>query len=223
MKLLIKNAAKIMMFLLATIIITGGATSCKSKKKLAREKAAAEYATKVEQSKKDLTAMLNGTTTWTLDEQDARLNTIKSYNIDDAEVIDLISKVETKISLDRAEEQRKSEEDRLRREEEERIENAKSKYQTIDNLLSNIALSQSVETANNQIETVLNEFATPDVPVLIIISNAGGFNDYDRPTTISKFLNYLKDKQQYNYKVDIVKRDTLGKIIELELIKKVNK
>jgi len=220
MKLLIKNAAKIMMFLLATIIITGGATSCKSKKKLAREKAAAEYATKVEQSKKDLTAMLNGTTTWTLDEQDARLNTIKSYNIDDAEVIDLISKVETKISLDRAEEQRKSEEDRLRREEEERIENAKSKYQTIDNLLSNIALSQSVETANNQIETVLNEFATPDVPVLIIISNAGGFNDYDRPTTISKFLNYLKDKQQYNYKVDMVKRDTLGKIIELELIKK---
>ena len=208
------------MLLLTIIIITGGATSCKSKKKLAREKAAAEYATKVEQSKKDLTAMLNGTTTWTLDEQDARLNTIKSYNIDDDEVIDLISKVETKISLDRAEEQRKSEEDKLRREEEERKKNAESKYQSIDNQLSGIALSQSIEVANNQIETVLNEFSTPDVPVLIIISNAGGFNDYDRPTTISKFLNYLKDKQQYNYKVYMVKRDALGKIIELELIKK---
>ncbi len=220
MKLLIKNAAKIMMLFLLTIIIAGGATSCKSKKKLAREKAAAEYATKVEQSKKDLTAMLNGTTTWTLDEQDARLNTIKSYNIDDAEVIDLISKVETKISLDRAEEQRKSEEERLRREEEERKKSAESKYQTIDNQLNSIATSSGTEVANNHIETVLNEFATPDVPVLIIISNAGGFNDYDRPTTISKFLNYLKDKQQYNYKVDMVKRDALGKIIELELIKK---
>jgi hypothetical protein len=220
MKLLIKNAAKIMMFLLATLVITGGATSCKSKKKLAREKAAAEYTMKVEQSKKDLTAMLNGTTTWTLDEQDTRLNTIKSYNIDDAEVIDLISKVETKISKDRAEEERKAEEERLRLEEENRIKNTESKYQTIDNKLNTIAISSSTEAANNQIKTILTEFATPDVPVLIIISNAGGFNDYDRPTTISKFLNYLKDKQQYNYKVDMVKRDTLGKIIELELIKK---
>ncbi len=220
MKLEIKNAAKIMMFFLATIIIMGGASSCKSKKKIAREKAAAEYTTKVDQSKKDLTAMLNGTTSWTLDEQDARLNTIKSYNIDDTDVVDLISKVEAKLSMDRAEEQRKNEEDRLRKEEEERIKAAASKYQSVDNKLNAVALARNVDIANNQIDIALSDFATPDVPVLIIISKAGGFNDYDRPTTISKFLNYLKDKQQYNYKVEMVKRDGLGKITELELIKK---
>ncbi len=220
MKLMIKNAAKIMMFLLAAIIISGGATSCKSKKKLAREKAAAEYTAKVEQSKKDLTAMLNGTTTWTLDEQDARLNAIKSYNIDNEEVIGLVTKVETKLSMDRAEEIRQAEEEKLRMEEEERAKAAATKYEVIDNQLSAIALSQNVDDANSQISITLNEFATADVPVLIIISKAGGFNDYDRPTTISKFLNYLKDKQQYNYKVDMVKRDGLGKITELELIKK---
>ena len=220
MKLMIKNAAKITMFLLAAIIISGGATSCKSKKKIAHEKAASEYTTKVEQSKKDLTAMLNGTTTWTLDEQDARLNAIKSYNIDNEEVVGLVTKVETKLSMERAEEIRRAEEEKLRIEEEERAKATASKYEVIDNQLSAIASSQNVDDANSQISITLNEFATADVPVLIIISNAGGFNDYDRPTTISKFLNYLKDKQQYNYKVDMVKRDGLGKITELELIKK---
>ena len=66
----------------------------------------------------------------------------------------------------------------------------------------------------------MDQFASPDVPVLIIISQSGGFNDYDRPTTISKFLHYLKDKQQYKYQVESLKKDTLGKITELELIKK---
>lgn len=220
MKLLVKNAAKIMMFILAAIIITGGATSCKSKKKLAREKVAAEYAMKVDQAKKDLTAMLNGTTNWSLDEQDKRLDVIKSYNIDDAGVVDLTSKVESKLSMDRAEAERQAEEERLRHEEEERRKTAASKYQKIDNQLDAIATARSVDVANDKINMALQQFATPDIPVLIIISKAGGFNDYDRPTTISKFLNYLKDKRQYQYKVESVKRDGLGKITELELIKK---
>ena len=208
------------MFTLALAIITSGTTSCKSKKKLAREKAAAEYAMKVEQSKKDLTAMLNGTTSWSLDDQDKRLNVIKSYNIDDPEVVDLISKVGSKLSMDRAEVERQAEEDRLKLEEEERAKAAASKYQKIDNQLITIANATSIDNANEQINMILQKFATPDIPVLIIISNTGGFNDYDRPTTISMFLNYLKDKKQYPYKVDAVKRDGLGKITELELIKK---
>ncbi len=218
MSVIIKNTTKIMMFLLAALIITGGATSCKSKKKLAREKAAAEYAMKVDQAKKDLTAMLNGTTSWSLDEQDKRLNVIKSYNIDDPEVVDLIAKVESKLSMDRAEAERLAEEEKLRLEEEARLKAAESKYQNIDNQLSAIALAPNVDMANNHINTALQQYATPDVPVLVIISQVGGFNDYDRPTTISKFLNYLKDKQQYQYKVEAVKRDGLGKITELELI-----
>lgn len=220
MKLLFKNSAKILVFVLSVMLIFGGTTSCKSKKKLEREKAAAEYAMKVDQAKKDLTAMLNGSTNWSLDEQESRLNVIKSYNIDDPEVTDLITQFEAKLSMDRAEEERLAEEDRLKQLEDEKRAKEASKYQAIDTQLAAISTSTTIDAANNKITLSMDQFASPDVPVLIIISQAGGFNDYDRPTTISKFLHYLKDKKQYKYKVESVKRDGLGKITELELIKK---
>lgn len=56
--------------------------------------------------------------------------------------------------------------------------------------------------------------------MLIIISQAGGFNDYDRPTTIEKYLNYLKDQKISRNSVNDIKYNTNGKISELELIKK---
>jgi hypothetical protein len=220
MNLLVKNASKLVMLIFAVIVITSGTTSCKSKKKLTREKAAEEYAMKVDQAKNDLTAMLNGTTSWSLDEQSRRLKIIKSYNIDDPEVMDMISKLEAQISMEKAEAERLAEEDRLKREEEERKMKDVSKYQKIDNQLVGISSSTTIDAANKKITLSLDQFESPDVPVLIIISQSGGFNDYDRPTTISKFLNYLKDKQQYKYKVVTVKRNESGKITELELIKK---
>ena len=220
MILMLKNASKVLVLVLATMLIIGGTTSCKSKKKLAREQAAAEYAAKVDQAKNDLTAMLNGTTNWSLDEQDVRLNAIRSYNIDDPDVVDLIKKVAAKISMDRAEAERIAEEERLKYAEEQKKLKEASKYEEIDNQLSSISTSTTIDAANKKIMLSLDQFASPDVPVLIIISQAGGFNDYDRPTTITKFLHYLKDKQQYKYNVESVKRDGLGKITELELIKK---
>ena len=204
------------MLLIATIAL-GGATSCKSKKKLAKEAAAAEYAAKVEQAKKDLNAIINEETDWTIDQQAERVATIKSYNIDDKEVKDLIVKAEQKIEELRA---RKAEEERLRREEEARRKAAQSKFSVLDNTLGSIAGSATYEEANRKIVVAMQEFASPDIPVLIIVSQENGVNDYDRPTTISKFLNYLKDKKQYKYKVESVKRDTFGKITELELIVK---
>ncbi|RLD31817.1 MAG: hypothetical protein DRJ02_11700 [Bacteroidetes bacterium] len=204
------------MMLIATIAI-GGATSCKSKKKLAKEAAAAEYAAKVEQAKKDLNAIINEETSWTIDEQAARVATIKSYNIDDEEVKGLIVKAEQKIEELRA---RKAEEERLKREEEARRNAAQSEFVVLDNSFNAIANAVSYDAANRKIDETLRQFASPDALVLIIISQEGGVNDYDRPTTISRFLEYLKDKKQYKYKVETLKRDSLGKITELELITK---
>jgi small-conductance mechanosensitive channel len=204
------------MLLIATIAF-GGATSCKSKKKLAKEAAAAEYAAKVEQAKKDLNAIINEETDWTLDQQAERVATIKSYNIDDQEVKDLIVQAEQKIAELRA---RKAEEERLRKQEEARKKMAHSEFEVLDNSLGSIAGATSYDDANRKIDAAMQQFASPDIPVLIIISQENGVNDYDRPTTISKFLNYLKDKKQYKYKVESVKRDALGKITELELIVK---
>jgi len=217
MKHVLKNSTRFVVMLLIATIAFGGATSCKSKKKLAKEAAAAEYAAKVEQAKKDLNAIINEETDWTLDQQAERVATIKSYNIDDQEVKDLIVKAEQKIAELK---DRKAEEERLRREEEARKKAAQSEFAVLDNSLSSIANAASYDEANRKIDAAMQQFASSDIPVLIIISQENGVNDYDRPTTVSKFLNYLKDKKQYKYKVESVKRDSLGKITELELIVK---
>ncbi len=210
----VKVFSKTLMVLLVVTIAFGGATSCKSKKKLAQEKAAAEYAAKVDQAKKDLTAIIDGSTNWTADEMTQRIATITSYNIDDQEVKGLIVEAEQKVDELKAEELRKAEEERLRQAEEAK----RSKFLTIDEQFKAIASAANIDEANNQIQKTIQEFETPDIPVLIIISKNADFNDYDKPTTISKFLNYLKDKKQYKYAVESVKKNSLGKITELELI-----
>ncbi len=210
----------LMVIILMAGITMGGLSSCKSKKKLAKEQAAAAYNAKVQQAKKDLTAMLNGTSNWTLDEQFDRLGTIKSYNIDDAEVKDLITRVEKKLNAEKATAERKAEEERLRKEEAAKKQAEQAKFNAINQKFSAIAHAASYEEANRQIADALRIFASPDVPVLIIIDQVDGVNDYDRPTTASRFLNYLKDRKAYHYAVESVKRNAEGKITELELIKK---
>ena len=219
MKHMLNILSRLVMVLLVAALAVGGTTSCKSKKKLAAEQAAAGYAKKVEQAKNDLNAIINGTSDWTLDEQRKRVSEIKAENFDDAEIRELIPRAEAKIDELQAEADRKAEEERLRREEEARLKAEQSKYASLDNQMRSIASASSIEAANAQINQALQQFASPDAPVLIIISQADGINDYDRPTTAVHFLNLLKDTKNYNYKVYAVKRDGMGKITELELLK----
>ncbi|NOY51527.1 MAG: hypothetical protein GXO88_13315 [Chlorobi bacterium] len=217
---IIRLLPKTIMVLLVATILIGGATSCKSKKKLAKEKAAAEYALKVDQAKKDLTAIIDGSTSWTSAQMEERLAKIKSFNIDDEDVKSLIEQAEAKIEDVKAAEIRKAEEERLSREEEARRRAQQSEFAVVDNQFMAVASANGIDDANNKIRMALKYFETPDIPVLIIISQSGGFNDYDRPTTISKFLNYLKDKKDYKYRVVSAKRNSMDKITELELIVK---
>ena len=101
----------IAMILLAVFITLGGTTSCKSKKRLAKEAAEAEYKSKVADAIKDLNAILNDETLWTLEEKEARVQTIKDWNLQNAEVDDLLFQVEKKLARERA--QRNEEERRL--------------------------------------------------------------------------------------------------------------
>ena len=219
MRQLIKNPIKLLLVFLVATIAFGGTTACKSKKKLAAEQAAAAYEAKVNKAIKDLNAIINGTSDMTLDEQRKRVAQIKGYNIDDPEVIKLIGMAEKEIEYQQAELDRKAEEERLRKEEEARRKAAQSEFVVIDNEFKSIAQSSNIDAANNQIGLTLDQFASPDVPVLIIISQSGNLKDYDRPTTAEKFLNYLKDVKQYKYSVESVKRNDAGKITEIELIK----
>ena len=197
----------IMMVLLAVFITLGGTTSCKSKKRLAREAAEAEYKSKVEQAVKDLNAILDDETLWSLEEKEARVKTIKDWNLQNAEVDDLIFQVEKKLARERAQ---KEEEERNKQE-------AQNANTTLERNFATIAQSGSVSQANRTINETLGLFESPNVPVLIIIKQNAGFNDYDRPTTIEKYLNYVKDQKKAAEKVHEIK---YGKINELELIKK---
>ena len=192
---------------------TGG---CKSKKKLAEEAAAKEYADKVQKAIAELNAILNDDGTMPIAEMERRLNDIKAQNLNDATVNDLIRQVEAKIAAAK-------EAERLRKEELERqkqLQKEKTKYEYIEEYFSGIAGASTADEANAQIAQALKLFTSPDTPVLIIISQDGGMNDYDKPTTISKYLNYLKDTKNNTNRVYDVQTDDYGQIKALELLKK---
>ena len=204
----------IIMVLLAVFITLGGTTSCKSKKRLAKEAAEAEYKSKVEQAVTDLNAILDDETLWTLEEKEARVQTIKDWNLQNAEVDDLLFQVEKKLARERAQ---KDEEERRATEEREKANSADA---VLGLNFNNIAKASSASQANRVINETLDMFESPNVPVLIIIKQNAGFNDYDRPTTIEKYLNYVKDQKKAAEKVFDIKYNDNGKINELELIKK---
>ena len=88
----------------------------------------------------------------------------------------------------------------------------------LEDYFNTIASSPSVAQANSKINEVLSLFANKDVPVLIAFFKDNGTKDYDEPTTIEKYLNYLKDQRKNTNKVDNVVYDEKGKIVELDLL-----
>jgi hypothetical protein len=204
----------IVMVLLAVFITLGGTTSCKSKKRLAKEAAEAEYKSKVEQAVKDLNAILDDETIWSLEEKEARVQTIKDWNLQNPEVDDLLFQVEKKLARERAQ---KEEEERRAKEERDKANAADA---VLGRNFVSIANASSVSQANRVISETLGMFESPNVPVLIIIKQNAGYNDYDRPTTIENYLNYVKDQKKATEKVYEIKYNDQGKINELELIKK---
>ncbi|MBE6346885.1 MAG: hypothetical protein E7067_06765 [Lentimicrobiaceae bacterium] len=210
MKLHIKNILLLGMLLLITV---GGTTSCKSKKKLAKQ----EYEAKLTQAKTDLNAIINGETQWTLEEQRARIEEIEKADFQDTEIDELIVKAKSAIDDKQAEAERIAEEERLRELESQKVI---EKETSIEDYFAIIAAAPDAETANEKIAEAMQLFAAPDVPVLIIIYHLGDIVDYDAPTTAEKYLNYIKDQKSVTVRVNNIKYDDNNKITELELIKK---
>ena len=86
--------------------------------------------------------------------------------------------------------------------------------------LKNIAKAPNYNAANQTITQTLQMFSSPDAPVLIIIYESGAEVEYDEPTTISNYLNYLKDTKNEPAIVAEMGTDNAGKIKELVLRKK---
>lgn len=92
----------------------------------------------------------------------------------------------------------------------------------LDNYFNAIANSSgNTAKANSNINEAKSMFASPDVPVLIIISEStDGTKDYDEPTNILDYMNYLKDQGKNLNDIYKVKTNDRGRITELELIRK---
>ena len=100
------------------------------------------------------------------------------------------------------------------------VEEEPSASEILQDHFRSVAGAPSANQANQSIQQALNLFSTEDAPVLIIIYSGNGQVDYDEPTTISKYLNYLKDTKNANAVVEDMVMDPDGKIKELVLRKK---
>jgi len=209
-----------LLILLFLVVASVGVFSCKSQKKIAAQEAAAAEARKIAKAKADLEELLSDNSGLTLVEKENRLKVIKDMNIDDAEVQELIVKVDEKLKREREALMAKERAEKLAREREEALRREGSEKKGLDDYFDLIANSSNMATSNRYIGEALGLFASEEVPVLVIISKSGNIVDYDRPTTIRKYLEYLKDQKVVRNKIENVVYDANGKITELELIKK---
>lgn len=132
------------------------------------------------------------------------------------------ARLEQEAALKRQQEEaaRREAEERARREAEERAKaEAAAPRAKLEQYFRTIATSPNAASANRSISEALTLFASDETPVLIVISESGGIKDYDRPTTIKQYLEYLKDTGKNINRIGTVQYDTSGKITELELIK----
>lgn len=133
------------------------------------------------------------------------------------------ARIEQEAKLRSEEEQRKKEaEEQARRDEEARRQQeamANAPKAKLGQYFESIARSTNMASANSSINEALGLFASPDTPVLIVISEENGQKDYDRPTTIRQYLNYLKDTRNNSSAISNLQFDSSGKITEVELRK----
>ena len=209
---MIKRIFKITFLLMIALSLSSGMAGCKSKKKLAREQAAAEYARKVETAKQDLLSIINDEGNMSLQEKESKLQRVKDMNINEPEILALTRQAEEVIAAEKEAMRKKWEEEN------------KMKTEAVSLSLADyfalVAGASSVENANMKINEALKLFAGPNTPVLIIISQEGDLVDYDRPTTAKKYLEYLKDQKKNLNEIENIEYDDNGKIKLLELIKK---
>ena len=90
----------------------------------------------------------------------------------------------------------------------------------LENYFNNVSQSSNVDAANRTINEAMAMFSNQETPVLIVIHEENGIKDYDEPTTISKYLNYLKDTRKNLNFISDIRLDGSGRVSELELRRK---
>jgi len=160
-------------------------------------------AQKVDRMRASLLDMLLNKDNLTADQLEEALSELKAEGIS-PELSDLVARVEKKI-LD----MRKS------------TTNLPLKTQLWNSFqgIADAAKAGNLTQADNTIKNTLQYFSSTDVPVLIIISREAGIVDYDKPTTIGRYLQFIKDQKSNRNAIEAMQLDGSGRIKELDLIK----
>lgn len=200
--------------LVLLVALALGAGGCKAKKE-ARAAAAARAET-VAKARADLLSVINDQGSMTLEEKEEVIARVKDMNLQDAEIQNLIDQAEAAIAEERSAARNKSATPAPA------AGSGEVNASSVNNTLRDIARASGSE-ANFKIQEAMSMFASPDTPVLIVISQSGDRTDYDEPTTIKKYLEYLKDTRNEPAAVKNLEFDANGKIKEVELSKNYNR
>ena len=200
-------------FLILTVLLVGA--GCKSKQKIAEQETQRIKTENTRQAKEILLSILNDNGQMTLEDKELKYEQAKKFETDDPEVMDLMAQVEAQLARERD-----SIPPAAAPEEVILSEDNMTLKQRVLGLMNGVADASSVSGANQLINENINLFTSPDALVLIIISKSGEIKDYDEPTTIAKYLNYVKDQKNNPNKVFDLVLDESGKIKEVELIRK---
>lgn len=210
---------KNLIILFILILITGLLLpSCSTRNQLAKNEETAIKERK-ELAKKKLELLLTKNS-MTLEEKEVELNEIKSWNIQDQEIDELIKKVEFNLINERRIVEEEIEKKRL---EDEKNENQKKHLnatkEKLTSLFKKIATTKDSVLLAGYFQESIQMFDSEQVPVLIVINDSNGHKDYDRPTTIKRYLEFIKDQNKYSDRFLNILFDGNGKITELELLK----
>ncbi|HNS17332.1 MAG TPA: hypothetical protein PKH94_11270 [Bacteroidales bacterium] len=208
-----------LILLFASAVMTGN-SGCAGKKKAGKTKQVTTVHDDPDQllkAKGQLLEILNDDGSLPLSTKEATLEEIKSQRFQDAEINSLIDLAEQKINKEK-EMARKPEQVIPPQEVEEAARAGTSDI--LEGFFNDLVNNKNYSASDTFISQALKMFASESVPVLIIISQEGGMTDYDEPTTILKYLQYLDDTKNNINRISNIKINEEGLITELELIKK---
>jgi len=252
--------------MIATIVV--GTEGCKTSGKLSKK----ERKALIENAKKQLLPIINGTSTLSLDDQARVISEIINKNLNDPELNEMIIQAQQKMKKEYTAQEKAKEakvdaarallydmllnkDNKTADQLEQQLDGIKAQNlgnSEIDELITRVekkiaemrsfnsganlpvrtqlenafqdiityAKAGNITQADNTIVKTLQLFSAPDAPVLIIISREGNNVDYDKPTNIRYYLNFLKDQKVNRNTIDALQMDGTGKIKELDLIKK---
>ena len=159
---------------------------------------------KIDAARAELMDMLLNKDDKSADELEAELEKIKAQNLGDKEINDLIARVEQKIKGMRT----------------KPVIPLKTQIESNFEGIANAAKSGNADQVSLLTRNTLQLFSSDDALVLIIISREGSIVDYDKPTTIKRYLEFIRDQKSNRNAIDNYQLDSGGKIKELDLIKK---